>query len=110
MNNLREISSRFDTFFANLPEKKRWEQPNCNKDNSYLFFADELRAERKKRAAEAAIALCQTCPFYDADDRKNICLNYALKHHESQGIWGGKTPKERKIAGQSIGLFALKNW
>lgn len=37
----------------------------------------------------AAKALCARCPVADT------CLDYALRHSERFGIWGGKTPKER---------------
>lgn len=42
---------------------------------------DDLRHAKK---------LCGECPL------QQMCLDYALKHHEEYGIWGGTTPGERK--------------
>lgn len=39
--------------------------------------------------ARWAKAMCQVCPI------RRQCLAYATKW-ESEGIWGGKTPKERR--------------
>ena len=33
---------------------------------------------------------CKSCPI------RMICLEYALKHNETEGIWGGMTVSERK--------------
>ena len=39
---------------------------------------------------KSAIRVCNRCPV------KVDCLDYALKNGEMTGIWGGKTPEERK--------------
>ena len=36
-----------------------------------------------------ALAICVTCPVRDR------CLDYALKHNEREGIWGGLLPTAR---------------
>lgn len=33
---------------------------------------------------------CQQCPI------KNLCLEYAIKHNETEGVWGGMTISERR--------------
>lgn len=38
----------------------------------------------------AARAICHRCPV------RTDCLEYALTRNETHGIWGGKTPKERR--------------
>lgn len=40
------------------------------------------------RDTEAAIALCQGCPF------RKPCLQIALDNHEVYGVWGGASEKE----------------
>ena len=40
-------------------------------------------------AAPQAKRICQDCPV------RKQCLDYALKHHEPIGIWGGLSPRER---------------
>lgn len=37
-----------------------------------------------------AKAVCATCPVADE------CLSWALETNQSEGIWGGHTPKERR--------------
>ena len=52
----------------------------------------DLRGVRKTEAAEAAIAMCRSCPALKQ------CLEYALRHPESAryGIWGGTTATQRR--------------
>ena len=65
---------------------------------TYAYVADiwypETLDERERRhiavAARHAKLICATC---DVSDQ---CLEYAIAHHESHGIWGGLTPDERK--------------
>jgi WhiB family redox-sensing transcriptional regulator len=37
-----------------------------------------------------AKAVCATCPVAD------ICLSWAIETNQTEGIWGGHTPKERR--------------
>jgi WhiB family redox-sensing transcriptional regulator len=37
-----------------------------------------------------AKAVCATCPVADA------CLNWAIETNQTEGIWGGCTPKDRR--------------
>lgn len=37
-----------------------------------------------------AKAICATCPVAD------ICLSWAIETKQSEGIWGGHTPRERR--------------
>jgi WhiB family redox-sensing transcriptional regulator len=34
--------------------------------------------------------VCATCPVAD------ICLSWAIETNQTEGIWGGHTPKERR--------------
>lgn len=49
-----------------------------------LFFPE--RGEDTRRAK----AVCATCPVVD------FCLNYAISAREKQGIWGGRSERERR--------------
>jgi WhiB family redox-sensing transcriptional regulator len=40
-------------------------------------------------AIGAAKAICASCPVVEE------CLSYALETRQTDGIWGGQTPKER---------------
>lgn len=34
--------------------------------------------------------VCQACPVRDA------CLDWAIRHREPHGVWGGLTPRQRQ--------------
>lgn len=40
--------------------------------------------------AEAAKAVCRSCSVQAA------CLEWALRHREKEGVWGGATERERR--------------
>ncbi|MES5383886.1 WhiB family transcriptional regulator [Mycolicibacterium conceptionense] len=46
--------------------------------------------EKGANVSPAAKRICRTCPVIDE------CLEYALKHRERAGIWGGKSERERR--------------
>jgi hypothetical protein len=52
--------------------------PRRNRDHS--IAAEEARAKR----------ICATCPVTAE------CLDYALRHGEKYGVWGGLTPRARR--------------
>lgn len=56
----------------------------CAQTDSELFFPERGNQNR------AAKAVCAQCPVSDE------CLDYALAHGESYGIWGGTTERERR--------------
>jgi WhiB family redox-sensing transcriptional regulator len=41
-------------------------------------------------AGEAAKAICAVCPV------REPCLEYAVTAREKEGVWGGRTEKERR--------------
>ena len=64
--------------------RERWRlAAACRGLPTALFFSDDTADEAE------AIATCATCRVADA------CLSYAIEHAEF-GIWGGRTPEERK--------------
>lgn len=58
---------------------------------SYLLFFPEGEPSIVRSAEKEAKQICNGCPF------KAQCLEYALTAHEPEGVWGGKTAKEREL-------------
>lgn len=50
----------------------------------------ELWFPEKSSLASDAKKVCKNCPVIDQ------CLDYALRHNEKHGVWGGKTANQRK--------------
>lgn len=62
----------------------------CLKADEELFYHPEgERGDVRIRRAEAAKAVCRTCPFMDA------CRQYARDTREPYGTWGGESEAER---------------
>jgi WhiB family redox-sensing transcriptional regulator len=55
-----------------------------------VFFY-EGNAAGNARATTIAKSICNKCPIAEA------CLTWAVHNKEEYGIWGGKTPNERRI-------------
>ncbi len=51
-----------------------------------LYYAAMNETQHIRYAKKA----CQPCPI------REICLQYAIKHNEGEGVWGGMTVSERK--------------
>lgn len=73
------------------------DEPACDASMVDLFFPeaeikdDSSGRKRRPRANyEEARAVCATCP------ERTPCLDYALRHRIDFGMWGGKTPRERR--------------
>ena len=71
----------------------RWASPTrepwmadavCAQTDPDLFFPEA------GGSSKAAKKLCAECPV------RAQCLAYALKNGETEGIWGGASPKERR--------------
>jgi WhiB family redox-sensing transcriptional regulator len=64
----------------------------CRGDVSHLFFAPPAREAADVRAKREKVAksICARCPV------RSPCLAYALRVHETLGIWGGTTEAERR--------------
>lgn len=83
--------------YVNLPElidpdDKDWVESRACVDPHYINKAGErvpLDFFDGRRKAEAK-AICATCPVTQE------CLEFALKHDEKYGVWGGLDADERK--------------
>ena len=56
----------------------------CNGEDPELWFPTTARGRRKAKA------ICERCPMQAS------CLEHALKHKISDGVWGGLTADERR--------------
>jgi WhiB family redox-sensing transcriptional regulator len=54
------------------------------------YWYPEEDDEDKALKIETAKAICSQCPVLDE------CFEYALEYEDEFGIWGGKTPRERR--------------
>ena len=68
-----------------MTEENHWQfKVACTPNDFDLFFSNA----KGKRAQ--ALALCHSCPV-----QKN-CLEHAIVNNVEHGIFGGKTPEQRK--------------
>lgn len=67
--------------------REAWmEQALCAQVDPELFYADKGDWALTIRAK----LVCQRCPVTIQ------CLQYAIDNSEMHGVWGGKTPQQRK--------------
>ncbi len=59
----------------------------CRDSDSGLFFPESASDVAKVAAAKA---VCATCPVQEE------CLAFAVELNQTEGIWGGRTPSERR--------------
>ena len=77
--------------FAAAPPTVDFSQAVCRDMDTEIFFS--LTAGDISTAKDA----CRKCPAQQA------CLDYAM-YSEEYGVWGGKTPKERKLIRGNKGI------
>lgn len=46
----------------------------------------------------AAKSICKVCEV------QAVCLDYAVRNNEREGIWGGTTPADRRLIRRRLGL------
>lgn len=68
---------------------------SCQDADPNLFFPSRGRISREARS------VCAGCRV------KGECLEYALEHHETIGVWGGTSWAERRAIYQERGLPEL---
>ena len=63
----------------------------CRGAGQHYFFAPDREQDRARVERErAAKSICAGCPV------RSTCLGHALTAHESHGIWGGLSERDRK--------------
>lgn len=84
-------------FAVTLPDLRpgeAWRQlAACRKMDPALFYPDNISGPDKKTRnlyPPEAKAACNRCPV------RKACLDFAVNNGEKYGLWGGKTPTERK--------------
>ncbi|WP_371495819.1 WhiB family transcriptional regulator [Kitasatospora sp. NBC_00374] len=70
------------------------EAAGCRQVDPDLFFG--VRRQDAGPRVEAAKQVCRHCPVREA------CLRHALVLGESDGVWGGLTPTERRLFGHQL--------
>lgn len=75
------------------PVALEWqERAACKGMDQNIFYGPDAPESTQERVAreEKAKAVCYSCPV------RRQCLDYALRHNEVYGIWGGMTERERR--------------
>ncbi|MEU8530485.1 WhiB family transcriptional regulator [Streptomyces sp. NPDC048629] len=65
-------------------------KPACRDAEPGLFHPDRPGGPLPPDKVTAAKAVCRRCPVL------SDCLTLAVRFRETEGIWGGTTPKERR--------------
>ncbi len=63
-------------------------QAACTNADTNIFYPAQGSGHKKDWAA--AKAICANCPV------KQPCLEYALATNQTDGLWGGRTPDQRR--------------
>lgn len=63
----------------------RSDESNCKGFDSTIFFPERHESDNNAKL------ICAGCSIAE------LCLEYAIDGSEDYGIWGGKTPSERKL-------------
>lgn len=70
---------------ADLAESTAWqEEALCAQTDPEAFFPERGASPRQAKK------VCAQCPV------QAECLDFALEHNETFGVWGGLTEKERR--------------
>jgi hypothetical protein len=63
---------------------------NCRNHGTDVFFPKGKDHSRPRGAYDKALTICAGCPA------QQPCLEYALRTNQTDGVWGGRTPDQRK--------------
>lgn len=78
-----------DLYLELMEAKDKVGETPCETDPD-LFFADPESFHHLRQVAYA-VSICRECPV------RVQCGTYAVDAGEEFGVWGGLTPKERKL-------------
>ncbi len=69
-----------------------YDEAQCAGTSTQIFFPEVGRGKSIHTAKMVSLAksICEVCVVRDA------CLRHAIEANEKEGIWGGKTTRERK--------------
>ncbi|HWS46724.1 MAG TPA: WhiB family transcriptional regulator [Acidimicrobiia bacterium] len=75
-----------DVELPDMPDDASWmAQARCRGTSPGEFFPSE------SKGVIAAQRMCAECPV------AKECLEYALEHRIEQGVWGGKSERQRRL-------------
>lgn len=81
---------------SNQPIDDRWQdRAECIGSDPELFFPDTYKGPNLK-IVQKAKAVCERCTVTEQ------CAEYALNAQETDGIWGGLTPDERRAIWRKV--------
>lgn len=72
------------------PDGGDWRRDAACRDEEPELFFPPGRTDTARVQIEAAKSICATCPVRAA------CLRFALDTDQREGIWGGRTARERR--------------
>jgi WhiB family redox-sensing transcriptional regulator len=64
---------------------------NCRDHGTDVFFPKGKDHSRPRGAYDKAVTICAGCPA------QQPCLEYALRTNQTDGVWGGRTPDQRRL-------------
>lgn len=85
-----QLAAGFDQLFTAI-EQEWQEHALCAETDPEAFFPEKGGSTREAKR------ICQACSVRDE------CLEYALRHDERFGIWGGLSERERRRLKKQIG-------
>lgn len=72
-------------------------------DTAIFFPTQPNNGLEQKRLEKRAKDVCARCEV------RRECLDYALPRFDLDGVWGGKTPGERKRLRREMGVRSAKD-
>lgn len=73
-----------------VPEAKPWQYRAACEGKPRLFFVADANAPADDPIWAEAKAICAGCPV------RLDCLDYAMRNRETDGVWGGLDPAQRR--------------
>ena len=74
-----------------MRDKSEWSKQAACKKQTATFFPPEDNPKHTSIYYKRAIEICKQCPV------SGECLLYSVENQIVYGIWGGKTPNQRKV-------------
>lgn len=84
-----------------VPDTSWADQANCRGHDPNLWFPNGGSTWEERKQIRLALDTCRQCPV------KGPCLDYALRY-EREGIWGGRTQREREALRRHLGLSLIR--
>jgi WhiB family redox-sensing transcriptional regulator len=76
--------------FDEVPDEDWKPRSACLDADPAIFYPTKTGRSSANSSTTQAKAICRACPV------REECLEYALRHREKFGIWGGLSERERR--------------